>query len=155
MKTINIICIEKNKDMFIVEGIKNYIAKINRFVKINIVYLKGLNKKNISEEELKSYEFRMIANKLEQNSYKILLDVEEDLLDSFQFANFLNKIIQFPNKIEFIIGGVYGVSEELKKMVNKKISLSKLTFSHQLVRLILLEQIYRGFCIMNNVPYHK
>ena len=92
---------------------------------------------------------------IKENDYNILLDIEGNSFNSIEFANNLDKIRNTYSNINFIIGGSYGVHDDIKRIVNERISFSKLTFPHQLFRVILLEQIYRSFKILNNEEYHK
>ena len=97
----------------------------------------------------------LILKHIKRDDYNILLDINGIELDSLEFSNKLDKIRQINSNINFIIGGSNGVHDDIKKISSEIISFSKLTFPHQLFRVILLEQIYRSFKILNNEEYHK
>ena len=149
---IKIICVGKIKEYFYREAINEYLKRLSKYAKIEVIELNDLNydkEKTIREES------NSIINKLDSNSYNILLDINGEFLDSVSFSNKLNNILIDNHNINFIIGGSYGVSDELKNKVNYRLSFSKMTFPHQLFRVVLLEQIYRAFKIINNEEYHK
>ena len=149
---IKIICVGKIKEYFYREAINEYLKRLSKYAKIEVMELNDLNydkEKTIREES------NSIINKLDSNSYNILLDINGEFLDSVSFSNKLNNILIDNHNINFIIGGSYGVSDELKNKVNYRLSFSKMTFPHQLFRVVLLEQIYRAFKIINNEEYHK
>jgi 23S rRNA (pseudouridine1915-N3)-methyltransferase len=133
--------------------IANDLSKmIKKFAKIDdkTIFTKEISKaQTISDIQAK----RSYTNAYEpflQNSYNIALDVEGKHLDSFEFSNILDH-----SNINFFIGGAYGFEDDFLKRCDKKISLSTLTFSHKIAKIVLLEQIFRGLCIKNNHPYHK
>ena len=92
---------------------------------------------------------------LNKNDYNILMDINGEMIDSVSFSNKINNLLISHGNITFIIGGSNGVSEEIKKICNYRLSFSRITFPHQLFRVVLLEQIYRSFKIINNEEYHK
>lgn len=111
--------------------------------------------KNFSNEELKKKEGESILAKISNQEYVVLLDEKGKNFTSVSFANWINqKINENVNVLTFIIGGAYGFSKELYERANQKISLSEMTFSHQLVRVIFLEQLYRANTILKGEPYH-
>jgi len=148
---IKIICVGKIKESFYRDAINEYLKRLSKYTKIEIIELNDLNydKEKTIKEESKS-----IINKLD-NGYSILLDINGESLDSVSFSNKINDLLIDNHNINFIIGGSYGVSEELKRIVNYRLSFSKMTFPHQLFRVVLIEQIYRAFKIINNEEYHK
>ena len=148
---IKIICVGKIKESFYREAINEYLKRLSKYTKIEIV---ELNDFNYDKEKTIKEESRLIINKLD-NGYNILLDINGESLDSISFSSKLNDLLIDNHNINFIIGGSYGVSDELKKMVNYRLSFSKMTFPHQLFRVVLIEQIYRAFKIINNEEYHK
>lgn len=123
----------------------NYAKKINFFATLNVVEIKEDNSKNIDLKIAK--ETKMILEKIPKNALVILCSIGAKQYTSEEFANILNV-----DNLTFVIGGSNGVDESL---FNKKISFSKMTFPHQLFRVFLIEQIYRGFSIQNNIKYHK
>ena len=113
------------------------------------------NVKNLSEAQQKQKEGELILNKLNPTDVLILLDENGKQFDSVAFSSYLQKHMNSGIKqLVFTIGGPYGFSEDVYKKANGKISLSKMTFSHQMIRLFFIEQLYRGFTILKNEPYH-
>ena len=157
--TIKIYAIGKIKD-FYKSGVDEYIKRLSGYVKIEVVELKDdsiSDKPSISEiTKAKDNEGKRVLSLLKNNEYLIGLDLNKKEYDSEGFAKYLSeKLVDNGASISFVIGGSYGLSDELKNRLNSSITLSKLTFPHQLARLILLEQIYRAFKILNNETYHK
>ena len=149
---IKIICVGKIKEIFFREAIEEYQKRISKYTKIEIMEVSDYSyddKKTIKEE---SSEIMKILNKNDNN---ILMDINGKMLDSLSFAKKIDDTLIFNSNITFIIGGSLGVSEELKRICDYKLSFSMMTFPHQLFRIILLEQIYRAFKIINNEEYHK
>lgn len=149
---IRIICVGKIKEQFYRDAIIEYKTRLSKYTKLEIVELSDYNydiKKTIKEES------DNIIKILNKNDYNILLDVKGLELDSVALSQKIENTLITHSNINFIIGGSYGVSDELKEMCNMRLSFSKLTFPHQLFRIILLEQIYRSFKIINHEEYHK
>ena len=149
---IRIICIGKIKEKYFTEAIKEYLKRITKYSKIEIVELQDY------EGDIKTVlkrESEEILNQLKEKSYIITLEIDGSLLSSLELSKKIDNIMLNNPNITFIIGGSYGLDEEVKKISNYKLSFSKLTFPHQLFRVILLEQIYRSFKIINNESYHK
>lgn len=150
---IKIITVGSIKEQYLKDAIKEYEKRISKYTSIDIIEVKdeGLVEKNkaIQLEEEK------IEKHLHQKDYIITLEIEGKQYTSEEFAEKLNKIQIENSNITFIIGGSYGLSDKIKEKANLKLSFSKLTFPHQLFRVILLEQIYRAFKIINNESYHK
>ena len=149
---LKIICVGKIKESFYKDAINEYKTRISKYTKIEIVELPDYNydeKKTIREES------NNILKILNKSDYNVLLDINGEELDSISFANKIDKTLSINNNITFIIGGSIGVSDEIKRICNYRLSFSHLTFPHQLFRVILLEQIYRAFKIINNEEYHK
>ena len=157
---IRIHAIGKIKDAYLKIGIDEYLKKIKPYSQIEIVEYNDEpipNNPNNSEIELaKKKEGEKVLQYLKSNEYLIGLDLNKKELESPAFAEFLDKnLTNNGASISFVIGGSYGLSNELKNRCNDSISLSKMTFLHQMTRLILLEQIYRAFKILRNETYHK
>lgn len=149
---IKIICVGKVKENYYREAIEEYLKRLSKYTKVEIIEVTDLNydkEKTIREES------KLIIDKLNNNDYKILMDINGEILDSVSLSKKLNDLMISNSNITFIIGGSYGVSDELKRMVDYRLSFSILTFPHQLFRVVLLEQIYRCFKIINNEEYHK
>ncbi len=143
---IKIICVGKIKELYLDNLINDYTKRINKYHKLTIINLKDSNITNESNE---------IIAKLNKKGFNILLDIKGDLVDSLEFSKLISETFNFNSNITFIVGGSCGVNEAVKKLVNRRISFSQLTFPHGLFRGILLEQIYRAFKIINNEEYHK
>ena len=156
---INIVAVGKIKEKYLVEAISEYKKRLMRFsdVKIFEIDEHKINVENESYIEIaKQKEGEKILNFLEnKSSFNIVMAIDGDMFTSEKFSRKLNDIKQSRSNINFIIGGSYGLSNEVIKKADLKISFSKMTFPHQLFRLILLEQIYRAFKIEYNEPYHK
>jgi 23S rRNA (pseudouridine1915-N3)-methyltransferase len=144
---IKIICVGKIKEKYLTDLISDYLLRISKYHKVEIVELKDSNIKKESLEILES---------VKQSDYNVLLDINGEEFTSLEFANFISNVFTNVNgRITFIIGGSNGVDDSVKKIVQKRISFSHLTFPHGLFRGILLEQLYRSFKILNNESYHK
>lgn len=152
MIKINILCVGNLKDKFFIDASAEYLKRLSRFCQCNVKELKEYtNLENI--EQIKLAEGQEIMNNLK--GYTILLDVKGKEMSSEQFATLIKDISLTSSEITFVIGGSYGVSEQVKQKVNFKLSVSPMTFPHRLFRVMLLEQIYRAFTILNNINYHK
>ncbi len=149
---IKIICVGKIKEQYLKDAIEEYKKRLSKYIKLEIIELQDVDydiKKTLEIEK------NNIINHIKNTDYNILLDINGKELTSIEFSNTIDKIRNNYSNINFIIGGSYGVHDDIKNMVNERISFSKLTFPHQLFRVILLEQIYRSFKILNNEEYHK
>ena len=149
---IKIICIGKIKENYLKEGISEYKKRISKYTNIEIIELDDYNydvKKTLLTE------YNNIIKVMNTSDYNILLDINGVELDSISFAKKINDTLTINSNITFIIGGSFGVLDELRDKVNYRLSFSKLTFPHQLFRVMLLEQIYRAYKINNNEEYHK
>lgn len=143
---IKIICVGKIKEQYLKDAIKDYQTRISKYHKLEIIEVQDSNMK--AEKEL-------ILKYIDKKDYIISLDIKGQNLTSTELANKLDKTFITNSTITFIIGGSDGIDEEIKKISNYKLSFSNLTFPHQLFRVMLLEQIYRSFKILNNETYHK
>ena len=157
--TIKIYAIGKIKD-FYKSGVDEYVKRLSGYTKIEIIEVKdeSISEKPSNSEitKAKDNEGKRVLSLLKQGEYLIGLDLNKKEYTSEDFAAFLNeKLVGNGSNVSFVIGGSYGLSDELKQRLNTSITLSKLTFPHQLARLVLLEQIYRAFKINNNETYHK
>lgn len=156
MLSVNLICVGKIKEKYIILGIDEFTKRLQSFIKFNLVELKEDGNDNNREESIKK-ECILIKNNLEKfKGYTILLDVQGKEFSSQGMSETIEKLtVQGISTINFIIGGSYGVSDEIKALSNIRLSFSKMTFPHQLMRLIFMEQLYRWFTITNNIKYHK
>lgn len=151
---IKIICVGKIKDKHLSSLIDDYIKKINKYHKLEVIEVKD-EAINDNEDIVLNSEGSRVLSKINDNDYVILMDLHGKAIDSISFARKIDKLfISYP-KIVFVIGGSLGLSDELRKRANEAIKLSDLTFLHNMSRLILVEQIYRSFKILNNETYHK
>ncbi len=157
---IDIIAVGKVKEKYVNEGIKEYTKRLSRYTSLNIIEVddeKAPEKlSNRDKDIIKKKEGERILNKITQDSYVIALSIDGKGLSSEEFADKINNLmIEGSSHITFIIGGSLGLSDEVLKRAQMKLSFSKMTFPHQLMRMILLEQVYRSFRIIRNEPYHK
>lgn len=143
---IKIICVGKIKEAFYRDAVAEYMKRLSKYHKVEIV---ELNDSNIRAEK------ELILKKIDNKDYVITLEIEGHEISSVELANMLDKTLMINSNITFVIGGSDGLDDEVKARANYKLSFSKMTFPHQLFRVILLEQIYRAFKIMNNETYHK
>tara|TARA_B100001113_G_scaffold84035_1_gene66848 strand:+ start:2794 stop:3261 length:468 start_codon:yes stop_codon:yes gene_type:complete len=152
---IKCIAIGKTKSQDFSSLIKSYLNKINHYINFEFIILNEI--KSIKNKSIqKNKEAEAILKNIKADSHIILLDENGKELSSVFFSKFIQHHLNSSKKeIIFIIGGAYGFSDKLLKRANEKISLSKMTFSHQMVRIIFLEQLYRSFTILKNEPYHN
>ena len=143
---IKVICVGKIKEEYLKEGIIDYYQRISKYHKIELIGVADSNKKEEGERILK---------KIAKKDYVITLDIEGREINSLELAAKMEKVFIINSNITFIIGGSDGLHDSIKKMAHFRLSFSKLTFPHGLFRLILLEQIYRSFKILNHETYHK
>ncbi|WP_298556236.1 23S rRNA (pseudouridine(1915)-N(3))-methyltransferase RlmH [uncultured Algibacter sp.] len=154
--TIALITIGKTDNKQLTSLIDDYIKRLGHYIKFNLDVIPDIKKsKNLSEAQQKQKEGELILNKIKPTDTLILLDENGKQYDSLLFSSYLQKHMNSGIKrLVFVIGGPYGFSDEVYKKANGKISLSKMTFSHQMIRLFFIEQVYRGFTILRNEPYH-
>ncbi len=156
MVNVNIICVGKVKEKYINMGMDEFLKRMNLYAKVKIIELKEDGNDNNRSNSItkESSEILKVAEK--HKGYNILLDISGKKLSSEQMAKEIEKVtVRGMSTINFIIGGSYGVSDEVRKRSDLRLSFSDMTFPHQLMRLILLEQIYRWFSILGNSKYHK
>jgi len=150
--TINIVCVGNLKEKFSREEQTEYLKRLSAFCKVNVVEIKEQNQLDNPQLILEK-EGEEILKKLK--GYSFLCDINSKEIPSEKFALKIENLMQKTSTITFVIGGSYGVSEKVKMTVDEKISFSPMTFPHNLFRIMLLEQIYRAFTIINNKTYHK
>ena len=159
MLTIQIICVGKLKETYLKETILEYSKRLYKYIKLDILELpdeKIPDKINNNIMDLvKSKECNNILNHLKKDSYIIALDLKGKQFSSEEFSKNLEEISMENSHITFIIGGSLGLTDELLNKCNQKICFSKMTFPHQLIRVFLLEQIFRAFKISNGETYHR
>lgn len=157
---ITIAAVGKIKEKYIQSGIKDYIDRLERFCSVDMIEIKPEKiKKNLTGaqiEEIKREEGERILQRLPEDNYLIALSVKGKPMTSEGLAKSIKNIrAKGKRKVTFIVGGPLGLSDEVMKKADYTLSLSHMTFTHQMIRLILLEQIYRAYKIINQEPYHK
>ena len=154
MKTV-LILVGKTVNKHFVAGINDYVERIGHYMPFSVTTIPELkNAKSLSEEQQKEKEGDLIMKQLQESDTVVLLDEHGTEMRSIEFASWLQKIQNSSRRLVFIIGGPYGFSPALYQRANQKISLSRMTFSHQMVRLVFTEQIYRACTILKGEPYH-
>ena len=149
---IKIICVGKIKEKYLEDAIKEYEKRISKYTKLEIIEVKD---ESFDEVKTLITEKDSILKYVSDKDFIITMEIDGNEIDSVTFANKLDSIQSNNSNITFIIGGSYGLHPDIKALSNYKLSFSKMTFPHQLFRVILLEQIYRAFKINNNESYHK
>lgn len=157
---ITLITVGKIKEKFLKEAIDEYTKRLNRYCKINIIEVPDeKTPDNASEKEelsIKEKEGELILKNIKENMFVIALDLKGENLSSEQFAKYIDELgVKGESHLAFVIGGSLGIAPRVLKRANYKLCFSKMTFPHQLFRVMLLEQIYRGFRIIKGEPYHK
>ena len=154
MKTI-LILVGKTTDKHFQAGINDYAERISHYMPFDIVTIPELkNTKSLSEDQQKTMEGELILKQLQASDTLVLLDEHGKEPRSIELAKWLEQKQQTARRLVFVIGGPYGFSEAVYKRANEQLSLSRLTFSHQMVRLVFTEQIYRACTIIKGEPYH-
>ena len=150
---IKIITVGNIKEKYLKDAIEEYSKRIKKYTNIEIIEVKD---EGLVEETKAIYlEGEKIKKYLNQRDYIITMEIDGKEMTSVEFSNKINNILIENSNITFIIGGSYGLSQEIKQQAKLHLSFSKMTFPHQLFRVMLLEQIYRAYKIMNNESYHK
>lgn len=157
---VSLICVGKLKEKFLTMGIDEYKKRLGRYCRLNIIELtdeKTPDKASSAmENAIKKKEGDRILRVLKEDSYCIALAIKGNMLSSEELADHMEKLFVLgKSHISLVIGGSLGLSDEVLERADYQLSFSKMTFPHQLMRLILLEQIYRAYRIINNEPYHK
>jgi 23S rRNA (pseudouridine1915-N3)-methyltransferase len=153
---ITFITVGKTEDAYLKDGIEKYVKRLKHYTKLELADIPELkNTKALTEEQQKTKEAELILKKVTPQDHLILLDEAGQEFTSVQFANYLNKrAISSVASLVFVVGGPYGFDQSVYQRANDKISLSRMTFSHQMVRLFFVEQLYRAFTIIKGEPYH-
>ena len=157
---INIVCVGKIKEKYLKLGIDEFKKRLSKYCKLEIIELEDEKApENLSDKEMlmiKDKDGKKILSQIKDNSYVIALAIDGKNLSSEELAETINKLgVRGISNITFVIGGSLGLSDEVLSRADYKLSFSKMTFPHQLMRLILLEQVYRAYRINNGEPYHK
>lgn len=155
MKII-LLAIGKTDAQYFTEAINEYSGRLGHYIPFEIQIIPDIkNAKNLTEAQQKEKEGELILKNLQAGDYVVLLDEKGKEYTSLQFAEYIEKKTHTVGKrLVFVIGGPYGFSQSVYGKANEKLTLSRMTFSHQMVRLIFLEQLYRSMTILNNEPYH-
>ena len=150
---ISLVVIGKTNGKFLIDGINEYTKRLSFYIPFNIVYLPDIkNNKKLSFEQQKTQEGAILLGEIDKSDYVVLLDEHGKEFTSIEFSRYIEKKMTTVSKrLVFVVGGPYGFSNEVKERANEKISLSKMTFSHEMIRLIFTEQLYRAMTIINNV----
>ena len=157
---ISIVTVGKLKEKYLKQGIEEYLKRLTAYAKVEMIEVADEKAPEILSElemvQVKQKEGERILTKISQDTYVIALAIQGKLASSEELADSLDKLATYgKSKIAFVIGGSLGLSEEVIKRSNEQLSFSRMTFPHQLMRLILVEQIYRAFRINRGEPYHK
>ncbi|WP_419725995.1 23S rRNA (pseudouridine(1915)-N(3))-methyltransferase RlmH [Terrisporobacter petrolearius] len=157
---ISIVCVGKIKEKYLKLGIDEFSKRLSKYCKLEVIELDDEKApENLSDKEMlmiKDKEGKKILSKIKDNAHVIALAIDGKNLSSEELADTINNLgVRGTSHIVFVIGGSLGLSDEVLRRSNYKLSFSKMTFPHQLMRLILLEQVYRAYRINNGEPYHK
>ncbi len=157
---IRIVCIGKLKEKYLREACEEYVKRLTKYCKLDIIELKEAklpgNAKSADEEKVKDEEGKAILSRITEKEYVVTLEVQGGQLSSVEFSQKLCELGgQGRSDVTFVIGGALGISTDVMRRSNLALSFSKMTFTHQMIRMILLEQIYRAFKIAGNENYHK
>lgn len=152
---IDLISVGNLKEKYLVDPSKEYLKRISKYSNINEIVIKDQSNK-LSEKEVLKKEKEDINKKIKDGTFLIVLAIEGESFTSLEFSKYIDKVkVNGHSHITFLIGGSYGVDDEIKKRAKLLLSFSSFTFPHQLFKVVLLEQIYRSFKISNNESYHK
>jgi 23S rRNA (pseudouridine1915-N3)-methyltransferase len=153
---IHFLVVGKTTEKYMQTGIDEYVRRLLRYIPFSMEVLPELkNAKNLTFEQQKEKDSQAILNALQDGDYVVLLDEKGKEYSSVAFSDYLARKMQIvPKRLVFVVGGPYGFSAEMYDRANEKLSVSKMTFSHQMIRLIFVEQLYRAMTIMRGEPYH-
>ena len=153
---VKLVCIGKTDKDYIIEGVKEYEKRLKHYISFESVLLPDIkNSKNLTEIQQKEKEGEVLLSQIKESDYVIILDEKGKEYSSVEFSKMIEKqMVAGLKTLVFIVGGPYGFSKQMYDRANAKISLSQMTFSHQMVRLIFTEQLYRAMTILKGEPYH-
>ncbi|MDR0733566.1 MAG: 23S rRNA (pseudouridine(1915)-N(3))-methyltransferase RlmH [Dysgonamonadaceae bacterium] len=153
---IHLITVGKTDRDFLRKGTDEYTARLKHYLPFETEVISDIkNTKNLSADQVKEKEGELILRSLQTSDFVVLSDERGTAFTSLEFAEYIRKKMQAtPKRLVFVIGGAYGFSQKVYDAAHDKIALSKMTFSHQLVRLVFVEQLYRAMTILKNEPYH-
>jgi len=154
---ITLLTLGKTTERYLLEGIGVYLKRLSRYVNFEIIELSLPAKfQKLPPSQLMQKEAELIFHYIEKSDYSVLLDERGKFFSSVEFANFITQRMNLSTKsLLFVIGGAWGFDPKVHESANERISLSRMTFSHQMVRLFFVEQLYRAFSIIKNEPYHN
>ena len=157
---ISILCVGKIKEDFYRKAIAEYTKRLSRYCKLEIIEVADEKTPDSASEavelQIKEKEGERLLKHIKEDTYVIALAIDGKMLDSVQLSKSVEQLgLTGKSNVAFVIGGSLGLADAVLKRANEKLSFSKMTFPHQLMRVILLEQVYRGYRIMHNEPYHK
>lgn len=154
MKTV-LILVGKTTDKHFAAGISDYASRVGHYMPFDMVVIPELkNTKNISEEQQKTMEGELIMKQLQPSDTVVLLDEHGQEMRSVELASWLERKRNIARRLVFVVGGPYGFAPSVYARANEQLSLSRLTFSHQMIRLVFTEQLYRACTIIKGEPYH-
>ena len=153
---IVLLAIGKTNEQYLIEGISQYQKRLKHYIQFEMLEIPNIKKaKSFSNTELMKRQGELILKQLQSSDHLVLLDDKGKYFTSLKLSEKLQSwMLSGKKRLVFVIGGAYGFSEDVYARGDEKLSLSKMTFSHQMVRLFFVEQIYRGYTILNNEPYH-
>ncbi len=152
---LTVIFTGKTKERYLKEGVDEYLKRMDRYAPLTIITIPDLKISGKADrEQVKRTEGEQILKKIRPGDYLILLDEGGQMFDSVGFAKHLSSLEGRTGRAVFVVGGPYGFSDEVYGRADEKISLSAMTFSHQMIRLIFSEQLYRAYTILRGEPYH-
>lgn len=160
MSKISILCVGKIKEKYLRDGIAEYAKRLGRYCKLEIIEVSDEKTPDgaseVVETQIKNLEGEKLMKYIKDDDYVIALAIDGKMLDSVELSRQMESLgVRGVSHLVFVIGGSLGLSQSILKRADYKLSFSKMTFPHQLMRMILLEQIYRGYRIMKGEPYHK
>lgn len=153
---ITLAVVGKTSTGYLEQGVAEYVRRLGHYVPFDIQYIADLkNTKSLTTDQQKVSEGKLILQNLDKSDYVVLLDEHGKEYTSMQFADYVQKRMSSgARRVVFVVGGPYGFSQDVYNRANDKLSLSKMTFSHEMIRLIFTEQLYRAYTILNHEPYH-
>lgn len=157
---ITVLCVGKIKEKYFRDGIAEYNKRLSKYCKLEMIEVADEKTPDraseVEELQIKEKEGSRMEKYLKKDAYKIALAIEGEMLDSIQLSQKIDKLgVDGNSHIIFVIGGSLGIAPSIMKQMDYKLSFSKMTFPHQLMRMILLEQVYRSYRLINSEPYHK
>jgi 23S rRNA (pseudouridine1915-N3)-methyltransferase len=154
---ITLLMIGNTSEPFVNEGYAHFTKRLKHYIKVKEIIISDIkDRKNLNPDQIKEKEALLLLEKMNSVNFTVLLDEKGKELSSSEFAGFIQKTMNAGNReLLFVIGGAYGVSESIKQKADFVMSLSRMTFTHQFIRMIFIEQLYRAMTILKNEPYHN